>query len=124
MTLNANFSGARMLPSSARLDGAARGLDALVGLVILAAELLIAFIAIYALYVYGVDAVASTVRADAIQIGFLVALIGGAIVVVVTTVIYLGRLIVGRRSWSAPLWGLVLSTAVIVLGWLIMSGGL
>jgi hypothetical protein len=124
MTLNANYSGARMLAGSSRLDGAARGLDALVGLVIVVAELLIVFIAIYALYVYGVDAVAGTGRADAIQIGFLVALIGGAIVVVVTTVIYLVRLVVGRRSWSAPLWGLILSTAVIVLGWLIMSGGL
>ena len=85
MTLNANFAGARMPENSGRLDGAARGLDALVGLVVLLAELIIVF---------------------------------------VTTVIYLARLIIGRRSWTAPLWGLMLSSAVIALGWFIMSGGL
>ena len=56
------------------------------------------------------------------EFGFLIVLIGGGLAVVITTFVYLGRLIAGRRSWGAPLTGLILFTIAAVIGWLVMSG--
>ena len=53
MTLNANYPGARLGSGRAPLEGSDRGLDALVGLVILVAEVLIGFLAISSLYLFG-----------------------------------------------------------------------
>lgn len=123
MSLNQNFAGATQL-AGRRLDGSDRGLDALVGLVILVAELLIGFLAIYALYLYGLDALAARAGAarDAAQTGFLIGLVGGIASVAVTTLVYLVRLARSRRSWPAPLWGLALLTVAVVVGYLVMGG--
>ena len=124
MTLNANYSGARVLTGRARLEGFERGMDALIGLVILIAELLIGFLAIYSLYLFGLDHASEPNAYESVQIGFLVALIAGSGFVAITTLVYLSRVIFGRRSWPAPLWGLVLMTASVGTGYLIMSGSL
>lgn len=124
MTLNSNYSGARLMPGRKALEGTDRGLDALVGLVILVAELLIGFLAVYSLYLFGLEHASDPYAFESVQVGFLVALIGGVGFVALTTLVYLGRVIRGRRSWTAPLWGLILMTAAVVTGYLIMSGTL
>ena len=115
MTLNANFAGARLM--SPTLEGPERGLDALIGLVVLIAELLIGFLAIYALYEYGIANYGSST-----DFGFGFALFGSLIVVGITTLTYLIRIARGRRSWTAPLWGTILMTAAAIIGFVIMSG--
>lgn len=120
MTLNANFAGARVL--SGKLEGADRGLDALIGLVILVAELLVGSLGLYALYLFGVERSTSTPSAaDAASTGFAIALIGGSIAVGITTLIYLVRIASGRRSWPAPLWGAILMAVAFGIGYLVMS---
>lgn len=116
MTLNANFAGARVLKG--KLDGPERALDGLIGLIILIAELLIGFLAIATLYEYG-----ATNFNGASEAGFGIALFGSIIVVFITTIVYLTRLARGRRSWGAPLWGIILMTVALVAGYLIMSSG-
>lgn len=124
MTLNANFPGAVQMRRR-RLEGPERGLDALVGVVVLVAELMIGLIAIFALYETGLAASATNPSAgEAINAGFLIALFGSAIVVLITTVVFLGRVIVGRRSWPAPLWGTILMTVALFVGYLVMLGEL
>ena len=123
MSINQNFAGATVLRGPKRLEGTDRGLDAIVGLVILTAELMIGVLSVYALYLYGVAALAVPgVASDDVQAGFIIALVGGGIAVVVTTLIYLVRVARGRRSWAAPLWGLILLTAACVVGYLVMGG--
>lgn len=124
MSLNQNFAGATVLSGRRKLDGAERGLDALVGLVILLAELLIGFLAVYALYLYGMTAAATVTGAarDDLEGGFAIALVGSIVVFAVTTLIYLVRLARARRSWPAPLWGLILVSAATIIGYLVMGG--
>lgn len=124
MSLNQNFAGATVLSGRRTLDGAERGLDALVGLVILLAELLIGFLAVYALYRYGMDAAATVTGAarDDLEGGFVIALFGSIVAFAVTTLIYLVRFARARRSWPAPLWGLILVSAATTIGYLIMGG--
>lgn len=125
MTLNAGFSynspvpGAVQMAARRRLEGPERGLDALVGLVILVAELLIGLLSIYALYELG-SAVTESSRQDAVQAGFAIALFAGGALVLITTIAYLGRVIVGRRSWPAPLWGVALMSVAIIVGYFVM----
>jgi hypothetical protein len=118
MTLNSNYPGAVRMAPRGKLEGPERGLDALVGLVILVAELAIGLLSIYALYSAGTEAGGT----DAAQVGFGIALFGSGIVVLVTTVVFLGRIIAGRRSWPAPLWGLILMTVALVIGYFVMAG--
>ncbi len=124
MSLNQNFSGAALMSGRRKLEGPDRGLDALVGVVIFVAELLIGFLVVDTLYLYGVDAAKSATGSalDNIQGGFAIALIGSAVVVGITTLIFLVRLARGRRSWPAPLWGLILLSAATIFGYLVMSG--
>jgi hypothetical protein len=117
MTLNSNYPGAVQMAPRRRLEGPERGLDALVGLVILLAELAVGFMSIYALYQLGV-ASGST---DAANAGFAIAVFGSGIVVIVTTLVYLGRVIAGRRSWPAPLWGVILMSAALIVGYVVMA---
>jgi hypothetical protein len=120
MTLNANFPGARV-SSTRKLEGPERGLDALVGLIILVAELLIGLMSIYALYLYG-QAIGGAGN-DSVEFGFGFAVFVGGIVVVITTLVYLVRIAAGRRSWPAPLWGAILMSVALVVGYFIMSTG-
>ena len=104
-----------------RLEGPERALDALIGLVLLVAELLIGLLAALALYEFGLS-FGSTVPGH-VQFGFAIAVLGGGLIVAITTIVYLVRVIVGRRSWGAPLWGGILMSVAMVIGWFIMSGG-
>jgi hypothetical protein len=123
MTLNSNFAGAVLMVPRGRLEGPERGLDAIVGLVILLAELAIGVIALFALYEAGTAIVGTNPSAtDAIEGGFAIAVFGSAAAVLVTTIIYLVRIIMGRRSWPAPLWGTVIMTAALLIGYGIMFG--
>jgi len=122
MSLNQNFAGGSVRRS--KLDGADRALDALVGLVIFVAELLIGFLAIYALYLFGRDAVAAANGAptDALEAGFVIALFGGIAAFGITTLIFLVRLARARRSWPAPLWGTILVAVACIVGYIVMGG--
>ena len=123
MTLNSNFAGAVLMAPRRRLEGPERGLDAIVGLVILLAELSIGVVALFALYDAGTAAVATDPSVvDTIEGGFAIAVFGSAGAVIVTTIIYLVRIIIGRRSWPAPMWGTIIMTAALLLGYGIMFG--
>ena len=124
MALTANYPGARLGSGRAPLEGSDRGLDALVGLVILVAEVLIGFLAISSLYLFGLEHASDPNAFEGVPVGFLVALIGGAGFVALTTLTYLMRVIRGRRSWTAPLWGAVLMTVSVVTGYFIMTSGI
>jgi hypothetical protein len=122
MTLNANFAGARVL--SSKLEGSDRGLDALIGLVILVAELLIGFLGVYALFLFGTEASElGSAQSDAASVGFAIAVFGGGIAVGITTLVYLVRVATGRRSWRAPLVGVILMTVALLVGYFVMALG-
>jgi uncharacterized BrkB/YihY/UPF0761 family membrane protein len=121
MTLNANFSGATLLSRRRRLEGADHGLDALIGLVILIAEILIGVLVIYALFDVATENIGSR-PSDQIGAGFAIALFGGGAVVVLTTLIYLVRMARRRRSWPAPLWGTILMSLAMILGYAVITG--
>lgn len=123
MTLNTNFAGATLMSGRRKLEGPDRALDALIGLVILVAELLIGVLVVFALYTAGDAAVqARPADSEAISTGFAIALFGSIIAVGITTLIYLVRIATGRRSWPAPLWGAILMGIALVIGSLIMTG--
>ncbi len=119
MTLNASFSTAAR-SRRAQLDGTERGLDAVVGLIVLVTEFLIGSLGLTALYALGVENLTAS-NAESVQAGFLIAVIGSAVFVAITTISYLARIIRGHRSWTAPLWGLVLMTASLVVGYITMA---
>jgi hypothetical protein len=123
MTLNSNFAGAVQVAPRTRLEGPERGLDALVGLVILLTAFAIGTLSIFALYEAG-DAVlaANPSAGESLGAGFSIALFGSGIAVLVTTIVYLARVIAGRRSWPAPLWGAILMTVALVVGYVVMTG--
>jgi len=104
-----------------KLEGTDRGLDALVGLVIVVTSVLIGALAIAGLYDYG--STAPAVDEDAINAGFAIAVIGSVLALGITTLIYLIRVAIGRRSFTTALWGLILMTVAIFIGWLVMSSG-
>ncbi len=60
---------------------------------------------------------------DELAVGFLIAAIGGGIPVVITTFVYLGRIIGRRRSWGAPIVGIILFGIAAIIGWSVMNGG-
>jgi hypothetical protein len=122
MTLNANFAGASVL--SGKLEGSERGLDALIGLVIVIAELLVGFIGVYALFLFGEEAsTLGQAQSDAASVGFAIAMFGGGIAVGISTLVYLVRVATGRRSWRAPLVGGILMSVALVVGYFIMATG-
>jgi len=122
MTLNSNYPGAVRMAPRGKLEGPERGLDALVGLVILVAELTIGVLSIYALFTAGAAAGSENPgQIDQLEAGYGIALFGSAVIFIITTLIYLVRVIVGRRSWPAPLWGTILMTVAIIIGYVVMA---
>ncbi len=110
--------------SKKRLEGQDRGLDAVVGLIVLIAGLTIGAASLQQLYLFGTENVGDSGASEGIQIGFLIAIIGSALAVGITTISYLVRIAQGRRSWSAPLWGIVLMSAALIFGYVTMASGL
>lgn len=111
-------------PKNAKLDGPERGLDAIIGLILLVAEAMIVATVLVTFYDYGIACdTAGCASIENLQIGFLIALIGGGIPVVITTFVYLGRIIGRRRSWGAPLVGIILFGIAAIIGWSVMNGG-
>lgn len=106
-----------------RLEGTERGLDAVVGLVILIAEILIALLVLFALFDFGAACPQNSLcpGGDRPEVGFFIVLIAGGLAVVITTFVYLGRVIAGRRSWGAPFTGLILFSVSAVIGALVMG---
>lgn len=106
------------------LTGQDRTLDALVGLVIVIATLLIGYVSLTALFQYGVTAAeANPSGLDVMEFGWMTALIGGGGLYAITTLVFLGRLVSGRRSWTAAFTGTVLVTASLLVGFAIMLAG-
>ena len=105
-----------------RLDGTERTLDAVVGVIVLVAEVLIGYVALTALYDYGAAASESGAASiGALETGMLIALVGSGLAFLITTIVFLARLATARRSWGAPAWGLALLTAACIIGYLIMT---
>lgn len=122
MTLNSNYPGAVRMAPRGKLEGPERGLDAFIGLVILIAEIAIGLMAIYALFTAGAAAGADDPsKMDQLEAGYAIALFGSGVVVVITTLIFLVRVIAGRRSWPAPLWGVILMTVALFVGYIVMA---
>lgn len=111
-------------PKNARLTGPERALDAVIGLIVLVAAVFIALLVLAALWSYGeaCDANAQCASGDALQFGYLIVLAGGGLAMLVTAFVYIGRLVAARRSWGAPLTGIILFSIAAVIGWFVMSG--
>lgn len=123
MTLNSNYPGAVRMAPRGKLEGPERGLDALVGVVILLAELAVGLMTVYALYTFGAAAgETNPSKMDQLEAGYGIALFGSGIAVLITTIVYLARIVTGRRSWPAPLWGLILMTVALLVGYFVMAG--
>ncbi|TAL45289.1 MAG: hypothetical protein EPN91_02760 [Salinibacterium sp.] len=118
--LNPEYVRAPQMGKRPRLRGSEHGLDALVGLVILVAEISIGLQVLQAMYEFG-DAQQYSRSADQLTAGFAIALFGGGIAFVITTIIYLARMATGRRSWPAPLWGTIIMGLSFVVGFAIMA---
>jgi hypothetical protein len=109
-------------PGRARLSGPERALDGFIGLIVLVVEVLVGLLVLFALNDYVAAAESSGVASeDALAVGALIAVIGSGAAFVITTIVYLVRLATARRSWPAPLWGLILVSVACAAGWLIMS---
>lgn len=122
MTLNATFRETRGNPRA--LTGPDRTLDAMVGTIVLATEFMIVLLGISELYRIGVAIVAAGSSIGAAEAGFVIALVGSIGIVAISTLVFLVRLVRGRRSWTAPLWGGILASAALVIGFLVMTGSL
>jgi hypothetical protein len=110
-------------PRGGRLEGPERALDGFIGLIVLVVEVLVGLLVLFALNDYGAAADASGADLDALTAGALIAVIGSGAVFLVTTIVYLVRLGTAKRSWPAPLWGLILVSASCVIGYFIMASG-
>ncbi len=104
-----------------KLEGQDRGLDALVGLVVLLAQVTIGFLCLSALYAIGTTSPPAGSTSDSINAGFSVALIGSIGIVALSTIVFLIRVAVGHRSWTAPLWGAIGMCLLILVGYFIMT---
>ncbi len=121
MTLNTNFAGVAV--RSRRLDGSDRGLDAIVGLILIVAGTMIGVLSLNQLQLFAAsvdprDAFAS----GGVEAGFVIAVVGSALTWLIATLTYLVRIAVGRRSWTPPLWGTVIMTVFLVAGFAVMNG--
>ena len=124
MTLNSNFAGATVLAGREKLQGSDRGLDALIGLVILVSQALVGFLAVSALFVAASAGIATNPSAsESISVGFALALFGSSIIVTITLIVYLVRIATGRASWRAPLIGSILMTVMLFIGYIVMASG-
>ncbi len=107
-----------------KLEGQVRGLDALVGLIVMLAQVTIGFLSLSALYALGASSPPAGSTSDSIDAGFTIALIGSIAIVALSTITFLIRVAVGRRSWTAPLWGAIGMSFVIAVGYFIMTNAL
>jgi hypothetical protein len=111
-------------PGRAKLSGPERALDGFVGLIVLVVEVLVGILVLLALAEYGMNAEASGAAAvDALTFGIVVAVFGSGLAFLITTIVYLVRLATARRSWPAPLWGLILVSVSCIAGYLLMAAG-
>ncbi len=107
-----------------KLEGQDRGLDVLVGIIVLLAQVTIGFLSLSALYAIGTTSPPAGSTSDSVNAGFAIALIGSILIVGLSTITFLIRVAVGRRSWTAPLWGAIGMAFVIVVGYFIMTNAL
>lgn len=122
MTLNASFPTSGQNRGRNLLEGSERGLDALIGLVVLIAGLGIGFVAFDALYPFALSTAQQSFDPEWADLGFNVALFGGGGILLISTLVYLVRILRGRRSWTATLWGTILMSACVVLGYILVLG--
>jgi len=123
MTLNASFPGYSGRTRAKNIvEGPERGLDALVGLVILIAGLGIGFLVFEALFPFAEGVAQSSYNPEWAELGISVALFGGGGILLIATLVYLVRIARGRRSWTASLWGTILMSACLVLGYILILG--
>ncbi len=106
-----------MRPLRSKLTGGDRMLDFLIGLVIVVASLVIALLAVTGLLAYGTE-----LDTDAAVGGFILAVAGSAIPLFITTLVFIVRAAIGRRSWVAPLWGIGIAAVFLLIGYAIMLG--
>ena len=124
MTLNSNFAGPVVRAGRSKLRGSERGLDALIGLVILLSQALVGFLTISALFIAGsAEAVTNSSATESISVGLALAFFGSSIIVAITLIVYLVRIATGRASWRAPLVGAILMTVVLIVSYVIMASG-
>lgn len=109
-------------PKGAKLDGPERVLDGTIGLIILAVEVLIGLLVLPALDEYaGVADATGSADPGSLILGLLLAFVGSGLAFLITTIVYLARLARARRSWTAPLWGVILVSASCIAGYLVMG---
>lgn len=118
MTLNSQFASPIPARSYRAFEGPERLLDILVGLIIVIVNILVGFLLVYALLVIAVET-----DTDSSAAGFFLAALGSGIPVIITTLIYIVRITRGRRSWTAPLTGLVLIAIANIVGFSIAATG-
>ena len=123
MTLNSSFPGYSGKTRAKNIvEGPERGLDALVGLVILLAGLFIGFVAFEAMFAFAEGVAERSYSPEWAELGIAVALFGGGGILLIAILVYLVRIARGRRSWTATLWGTLLMSACLVLGYLLILG--
>lgn len=90
---------------------------------ILVVEVVIGLLVIFSLveYAYACNSTGCA-SGDSLDFGLGFAIFGSGIVFVITTITYLVRLARARRSWGAPLWGIILISLTCGLSYFIMSG--
>ena len=110
-------------PRGAKLDGPERALDAFIGLIVVGVDVLVGLLVLFALNDYATACFAAGCQSlENLEAGYFIALIPSGLVFIITTIVFLVRLGRGRRSWPAPLWGLILISVACVIGWIVMSG--
>lgn len=121
MTLNTNFAGAAI--RSLRLDGSDRGLDAIVGLILLVTGTMIGVLSLNQLQLFAASVdPRDSFASGAVEAGFVIAVVGSALTWLITSLTYLFRIAVGRRGWTSPLWGIIIMTVFLVAGFAVMNG--
>ncbi|MCY7412371.1 MAG: hypothetical protein LH471_04945 [Salinibacterium sp.] len=121
MTLNTNFAG--IAQRTARLEGSERGLDGMVGLVLVVAGTMIGALSLNELQLFAASsAPRDSFASEGIQAGLGIAVVGAGLTWLIAVLIYLLRIATGRRSWTAPLWGTIFMTVFLVAGFAVMNG--
>jgi len=121
VTLNTNFAG--VTARSRRLDGSDRGLDAIVGLILVVAGTMIGALSLNQLQLFAASVDPRDLFASGgVEAGLVIAVVGSALTWLIATLTYLVRIAVGRRSWTPPLWGTIIMSTFLVSGFAVMNG--